>query len=130
MRANPVAALLVRVQRATRISRTVVQIPVHFFVFQAAMNPLRQAQLGGGLDADMIEMLARIVVELSVHETAAVVGDQRRRCSALVPFFLPMTFSPLVDIGNSLRFIEKSVKRCTRWSGYSNEAPYVCQREN
>ena len=47
------------------------------------MKPLQQVQLGGGsiLDADMIEMPARIVVELSGHEAAAVVGDQRRHAS-------------------------------------------------
>ena len=47
------------------------------------MSTLQQAQLSGGsiLDADMIEMLARIVVKLSGHEVAAVAGDQRRHAS-------------------------------------------------
>ena len=79
-RANPVVVLLVCVQRATCISWIVVQIPVHFFVFHGAMKTLQQARLSGGSkeDADMIEKLIRIVMELSGHEAAAVVGDQRR----------------------------------------------------
>ena len=70
MRANPVVALSVRGQRATRIFRIAVQVRVHFFIFQGSMKPLQQAQLSRCpiLDADMIEMLARIVVESSRHE--------------------------------------------------------------
>ena len=60
------------------IYRVVVQVPVHLLTFQSSIKPLQQAQFSKTtiLNENMIEVVARLVLELFRQEVDTVLGDR------------------------------------------------------